>query len=191
MALLRLWGGSAAASVVVLAREAKVGGRATKQPLPNFPFTFLGARRRLDERRSGAGGGAGPAGAQGALQLCDVVAVLTGSQASDRACLYLNVCGFVCVCVYTYLVLLASPLLVVVEDVFADVLPALLLRRELLMDPSSPELVSATSLVPHCHCHEDRCTHTYTYTYTLASSQGAAKVNFWTVLVIIAVSRSR
>lgn len=132
-------------------REAKIGGGATKQSLPNFPFTFLGARRRLDERRSGAGGRAGPAGAQGALQFCNVVAVLIGSGTS--VCVYLCVTGCVFVYMYTYLVLFASPLLVIVEDVFTDVLPALLLGRQLLMDPPSPELVPAASLVPHRHCH--------------------------------------
>lgn len=59
-----------------------------------------------------------------------------------------------------YLVLLPPSLLVVVEDVFPDVLPALVLRRD-VVNSSLPELVTAAFLVPHRHRHQHSCTHTH------------------------------
>ena len=52
-----------------------------------------------------------------------------------------------------YLVLLAASLLVVVEDVLADVLPARVLRRD-VVDAALLELTATALLVPHCHRHQ-------------------------------------
>lgn len=61
----------------------------------------------------------------------------------------------VCVFGSVYLVLLSSSLFIVVENVFSDVLPALMLSRD-VVNSSLPELISAAFLVPHCHCHQHR-----------------------------------
>lgn len=54
-----------------------------------------------------------------------------------------------------YLVLLATSLLVVIQDVLSDVLPALVLCRD-VVDPLLLELTSAALLVPHCHGDQNR-----------------------------------
>lgn len=55
-----------------------------------------------------------------------------------------------------YLVLLSSSLLVVVEDVLPDVLPALMLRWD-VVNTSLAELIPAALLIPYGHCHEHGC----------------------------------
>lgn len=59
---------------------------------------------------------------------------------------------FVFMCALAYLILLSSSLLVVVEDVFPDVLPALVFSRNVI-NASFPELVPAAFLIPNSHCH--------------------------------------
>lgn len=52
-----------------------------------------------------------------------------------------------------YLILLAAAFLVIVEDVFADVFPALVLGRD-VVDAALTELVAAALLVPHSHRYQ-------------------------------------
>lgn len=70
-------------------------------------------------------------------------------------------CSAVCVSVWVieYLVLLSSSFLVVVEDVFADVLPALVFSRD-VVNSSFPELVAAAFLIPNRHRHQNNYTQT-------------------------------
>lgn len=64
-------------------------------------------------------------------------------------------------CALVYLILLSSSFLVVVEDVFSDVLPALVFSGDVI-NSSFPELVSAAFLVPNGHCHQHNYTHKHT-----------------------------
>ena len=54
---------------------------------------------------------------------------------------------------------------VVVEDVFSDILPALVLSRDVVNTPL-PKLITTAFLVPHCHCYQYSCnTHMHTHNY--------------------------
>lgn len=55
-----------------------------------------------------------------------------------------------------YLVLLSASFLVVVEDVLPDVLPALVLGRD-VVHASLAKLVPTALLIPYGHCHEHSC----------------------------------
>lgn len=61
-----------------------------------------------------------------------------------------------CPVLMEYLVLLSSSLLVVVEDVLPDVLPALVLRWD-VVHTSLAELIPTALLIPYGHCHEHSC----------------------------------